>query len=412
MPPKIRPLDGIRVIECGQLVAGPWAGTLLAYYGAEVIKVEPPSGDQVRSYRQKHKSSDSSLWWYSLGRNKKTISVDLKHRDGQTIVKDLASTADVLIENFKPGRMESWNLGPKDLPSDLIYTRISGFGQSGPKSGLPGFASVCEAMGGFRHVNGAVNGPSIRPNLSLGDTLAGLHATIGILLALLGKERKTCSGQVVDVAIYESVFNMMESTLTEFTESGTVREASGSTITGIVPSNTYPCKDGKDVVIGATTDSLFQRLMTFCGRSDLAQNPEMASNSQRVLHQKEIDAAIGIWTRNLTAQEAVDQLETAGIPVGKIYSIEDISSDAHYHHRNMFETVEMEENGKTITLPAIVPKLEQTPGYTEFPGRPIGYDTHSVLKNILGMNDEKIAELTQNGVVTSSHGNDTPVKKQ
>ncbi|MCP5146175.1 MAG: CoA transferase [Gammaproteobacteria bacterium] len=395
-----RPLDGIRVLELGQLIAGPFAGTLLAYFGAEVIKIEPPgSGDALRGWRVLDQGT--SYWWFSQGRNKKSVTVNLRDREGQDIVRSLAATADVLVENFKPGQMEHWGLGPEQLKAinpALIYTRVSGYGQTGPDSGLPGFASVCEGFGGFRYLNGFPGEPPVRPNLSLGDTLAGLHAAFGVLLALVDRLRGgNGQGQVVDVAIYESIFNMMESVLPEFSGAGLVREPSGSTLTGIVPSNTYRCGDGKLIIIGANTDSMYQRLMNLIRRPDLANDPECAHNSGRVKAQARIDGAIGEWTCTLRSDEAIAALRGAGIAAGPIYSIADIAADPHYAARGMFETVTV--NDHELTIPAMAPQLAATPGRTDWPGPRLGEHTDAVLGSTLGFDDSRMTELRSRGII-------------
>ena len=293
-----KPLDGIRVIEVGQLLAGPFAGCLLAYFGAEVIKIEPPGGDPIRGWREV--KDGTSLWWRSLARNKKCITLDLKAEAGCDIARRLIDGADVLIENFRPGVMEKWGLGPEVFKASnpgLVYTRISGYGQDGPYAKKPGFASVCEGISGFRHLNGHPGEAPVRPNLSLGDSIAGLHAAFGVVLALLGKQNPggDGAGQVVDVALYESMFNLLEAVVPEFSGADLVREPSGTTVTGIVPTNTYRCQDGKYIVIGGNGDSIYQRLMSAAGRDDLGQDPRMADNAGRVQHEAEIDAALAAW---------------------------------------------------------------------------------------------------------------------
>jgi crotonobetainyl-CoA:carnitine CoA-transferase CaiB-like acyl-CoA transferase len=308
-----RPLAGIRVLELGQLLAGPFAGCMLGYFGAEVVKIEPRGGDPLRSWRALR--NGTSLWWYSLARNKKSVTIDLQTERGRELVRQLANQCDVVLENFKPGTLEKWGLGPetfKHSRPDLIFARVSGYGQHGPYAHKPGFASVCEALGGFRHLNGFPDRPSVRPNLSLGDTLAGMHAVIGILLALLSKQ-KTRTGQVVDVAIFESVFNMLEGVVPEYDAAGLVRGPSGSTVTGIVPSNTYECRDGHHLVIGANGDSLFQRLMQALGRTDLAHDPRLANNAGRVQHEAEIDAAITAWTPAHDAEQVLAAVRASGL---------------------------------------------------------------------------------------------------
>ncbi|CAK4675272.1 unnamed protein product [Aphanomyces euteiches] len=395
---KRLPLEGIRVVECGHLIAGPFAGTILGYFGAEVIKIEPKTGDQLREYRKVDKENHTSLWWYSLGRNKHSVSVDLKSEKGQAIVKQLAEKSDVLIENFRPGTMEKWGLGPDEFKQSnpgLIYSRISGYGQTGPNKGKPGFASVCEAFGGFRYVNGFPDRPSARPNLSLGDTMAGLHAALGITMALLGKVRGG-QGQVVDVAIYESMFNVLEAIVPEYSYDGTVRECSGSTITGIVPSNTYPTADGKQVVIGANMDTLYIKMMDLIGAPELKVHK---TNSDRVVHKETIDAAIGKWTSQYTLQEIVAKLDEAKIPVGPINSVKEMAVDPHFAERGMFEDVDIPGYSKPLQLPAISPKLHSTPGETKWPGKSLGSDTRWALSTVLGMPDSEIDALVAEKVV-------------
>ncbi|CAI5746715.1 unnamed protein product [Peronospora destructor] len=402
------PLQGIRVVECGHLIAGPFAGTILSYFGADVIKVEPLTGDQVRDYRELD-STKTSLWWYSLGRNKRSVAIDMKKDEGRKLVEELIEQSDVFIENFRPGRMEKWGLGPdhfEKVNPKLVYARVSGFGQSGPYSSRPGFASVCEAVGGFRYVNGFSDRPPARPNLSTGDTIAGIHAALGIVLALLGRERGAAAGlnsngQVVDVAIYESMFNLMEAVVPEYDYAGSVRECSGSTISGIVPSNTYITKDKKNVVLAANTDSLFAKLMNAIGRKDMAADIKYRTNADRVMHQEEIDAAIVAWTATQNLDTVVAAMEKHTIPVGLVYSVEDMLKDPHYQQRGMFEEVEIPDENKTRTLkvPAILPKLKATPGKTRFAGRKLGQDTRFVLENILGRSKKDIERLLDEKVV-------------
>jgi crotonobetainyl-CoA:carnitine CoA-transferase CaiB-like acyl-CoA transferase len=316
------------------------------------------------------------------------------------LIRQLAATSDVLIENFKPGTREKWSLGPDDLKeirSDLIYSRVSGYGQTGPYASRPGFASVCEAVGGLRHINGFPDRAPVRPNLSLGDTLAGLHAVIGILLALVAQGRRRADGQVVDVAIYESVFNVLEAVVPEFDGAGVVRGPSGSTITGIVPSNTYICADGKYVVIGANGDSLFQRLMRAIGQPQMAEDPILANNAGRVRHEQEIDAAISAWTRSHNSQEVIGILDEISVPGGPIYSVVDMANDAHFHARALFEEVDAE--GTPLKIPAISPKLSATPGATRWAGPKVGEHTDEVLKELLRLDDAEIRRLRDAKVV-------------
>jgi crotonobetainyl-CoA:carnitine CoA-transferase CaiB-like acyl-CoA transferase len=393
-----RPLDGIRVIEVGQLLAGPFSGTLLGYFGAEVIKVEPPvTGDPIRTWRMVD-TDGTSFWWRSLGRNKQSVTANLRSEAGRDIVRRLIETADVVIENFKPGTMEKWGLGPEAFEASnpgLIYARISGYGQTGPYAKKPGFASVTEGFSGFRHLNGFPGEAPVRPNLSTGDTVAGLHAALGILLALFERQRNH-AGQVVDIALYEAMFNLMEGVVPEYSGTGEIRGASGTTITGIVPTNTYPCADGKYVVIGGNGDSIFVRLMNAIGREELATDPALAHNSGRVEQEARLDRAIADWTASLTAAEVVDALEAADVPVGLIYSVEDMVNDPQYQARGMFEEVDV--NGRRLTIPAILPKLARTPGRTDWPGPEVGAHRDEILRSV-GFDDADIARLERNGDV-------------
>ena len=393
-----RPLDGIRVLELGQLLAGPFAGALLAYFGAEVIKVEPPQkGDQLRQWRVLR--NGTSLWWRSLGRNKKCITLDLKHPQGRKLARQLALQCDVVLENFRPGTLEKWGLGPDDLKADnpsLIYARISGYGQTGPYASRPGYASVCEGIGGFRYLNGVPGQAPVRPNLSLGDSLAGLHAAFGVLLALQ-QRHASGTGQTVDVALYESMFNMLESVIPEYDGAGVIREPSGSTITGIVPTNTYRCKDGKYVIIGGNGDSIYRRLMSAIGRSDLATDPRLADNDGRVAHQQEIDGAIERWTSALAADEVLVQMEAAQVPAGPIYNAADMSTDPHFAARNLFEQVDID--GQPFNIPAILPKLSATPGCTDWPGPDIGSHNAEIFGKWLNLDEQQQIALRGQGII-------------
>ena len=401
-PSPTKPLQGIKVIEVGQLLAGPFAGTLLAYFGAEVIKVEPPGdGDPIRGWRLLD-NQGTSYWWRSLGRNKKSLTLNLRDQQGRALLGKLLDDADVLIENFKPGTMEKWGLGPEEVKQtnpDLIYTRISGYGQTGPYSHKPGYASVTEAYSGFRYINGFEGNVPARPNLSLGDSVAGLHAAMGILLALLArKNHGDTNGQVVDVALYESMFNLMEGIVPEYSGAGEVREPAGSTITGIVPTNTYLCSDGKHVVIGGNGDSIYVRLMTAIGRADLANDPRMAGNPGRVKHQQLIDGAIAAWTDTLTSAEVIQTMEAAEVPVGAIFSIADAFDDPHYLARGMFEQVDVPNLAMPLSIPAILPKLTGTPGGTDWPGGEVGSHTDELLQK-LGLDQDAIANCKERGIV-------------
>lgn len=394
------PLQGIRVLELGQLIAGPFTGSFLGYFGAEVIKVEQPGvGDPLRKWRMM--DGDTSVWWAGMARNKKCITANLRTREGADVVRQLAKQCDVLIENFRPGAMEKWGLGPDELRSDnpgLIYTRVSGYGQDGPNSSKLGFASVCEGYGGFRYLNGFPDRPPVRPNLSMGDTMAAFHAVMGILMACVRKQNDPQSrGQVIDVAIYEAVYNMMESVVSEYDRGGEIRECSGSTLTGIVPTNTYRCSDGKDVIIGANGDSIFKRLCVAMGRPEMGDDPRFADNAGRVANEPEIDAVIAEWMRGMSSSEALAVLEKAEVPSGPIYSVADMFKDEHYQARGLFETVE--SNGKPLTVPAMVPKLSDTPGGTRWAGPALGAHTQEILGGLLGYSDAEIAALKESGAI-------------
>eukprot|EP00123_Amoebidium_parasiticum_P004268 comp15557_c0_seq1/m.12621 comp15557_c0_seq1/g.12621 ORF comp15557_c0_seq1/g.12621 comp15557_c0_seq1/m.12621 type:complete len:450 (-) comp15557_c0_seq1:640-1989(-) len=404
-PNRPLPLAGIKVLELGQLVAGPFATALLGYFGAEIIKVEPPGGDAIRGWR-KLDEKGTSLWWRSLARNKKSVCLDLNMEEARSVVRDLSAKCDVLVENFRPGKMEEWGLGPDDLKAlnpGLIYTRISGYGQTGPYASRAGYASVCEAVGGFRFINGFPDRPPVRPNMSLGDSLAGLHAAFGITIALLGRIRQSggqqqaAGGQVVDVAIYEAMYNMLESIVPEYDYAGMVRQPSGSTLTGIVPSNTYRCSD-KHIVIGGNGDSIYKRLMKAAGREDLANDPRLANNAGRVKHQDEIDTAIGEWTARHTADEVLKVLEKVKVPAGKIYSVEDMFSDPQYQARGMFEEVDVD--GKKLKIPGMCPRLEDTPGQTRWSGpTAVGGNTEEILRDMLGYTEQRVQDLAGKKVV-------------
>lgn len=398
---RARPLDGFRVVELGQLLAGPFAGSLLAYFGAELIKVEPPGGgDPIRGWRVVD-DDGTSFWWRSLARNKKCVSVDLHKKRGRALVRQLLESADVLIENFRPGVMEDWGLGPDDLKAvnpGLIYTRISGYGQSGPNANKPGFASVCEGFSGFRYTNGFKDQAPVRPNLSIGDTIAGLHAAFGVTMALLERDRKPDgNGQVVDVSLFESMFNLLEGVVPEYSGAGVIREPSGTTVTGIVPTNTYRSRDGKFIIIGGNGDSIFKRLMLAIGRQDLASDTRLQSNAGRVAHEAEIDAALADWCAAHEARHILDLLEQQRVPAGPIYSAADMFADPHFQARQLFERVEI--NGKPLDLPAIMPKLCATPGRTDWPGPERGSHTEEVLQGILGLDADAISALAADNVI-------------
>ena len=380
--PDRRPLAGLRVLELGQLLAGPFAGTLLGYFGAEVIKVEPPGGDPIRAWRLVEEGT--SLWWRTLGRNKRSIVLDLRTDAGRATARRLALGSDVLVENFKPGTLEKWGLGPEALRAEnprLVYVRISGYGQDGPHAHRPGYAAVAEAVAGLRSVLGFPDRPPARANLSLGDTLAGIHGALGALLALYARDRPGGSGQgqVVDVALTEAVLNVLESMIPE-ADRGLVRQRSGSTITGVVPSNTYPTRDGAHVVIGANNESLFARCMEAIGRPDLAADPTLHGNPGRVARQAELDLAIGQWTAARDASEIVRQMEQASVPAGKIQDAAELLADPQLRARGMIESVLV--NGRSLAIPGIAPRLTATPGRTDWPGPELGEHQEEILRRL------------------------------
>lgn len=400
-------LDGLRVLELGQLIAGPFAARLFAEFGADVIKVEPPGkpgsegGDPLRKWRKLHPDNPSgtSLWWFIQARNKRSITIDMRQPAGQQIVRDLAAQADIVIENFRPGALEKWGLGYEQLSKDnpgLILVRLSGYGQTGPYRDRPGFGAIAESMGGMRHVTGFPDRPPVRMNLSLGDSIAALHAVIGALAALQSRHA-TGRGQVVDVALYEAVFNLMESTLPEYDRYGVVRERTGTNLTGIVPSNTYPTADGRHIVIGGNGDSIFKRLMTAIGRADLANDPALANNAGRVLRVAEIDEAIAAWSSRCTLEEALALMERAEVPSGRIYSIEDIVRDPQYQARGVIEQTTLDDGSK-LAIPGVVPRLSATPGGTKWLGPALGEHTDEILAN-LGYDEAKIQSLRDQGVI-------------
>ena len=372
------PLAGLRVIELGQLIAGPFAGKTLAEFGADVVKIEPPEGgDPLRQWRLLH--NGTSVWWQVQSRNKRSVVLDLRSETGRADVRRLIAEADVLIENFKPGTLEKWGLGYDSLSADnpgLVMLRISGYGQTGPYRDLPGFAVVAEAMGGIRHLMGEPGRAPVRAGVSLGDTLAGLHGVIGVLTALHERQRSGL-GQVIDVALYEAVFNCMESLLPEFSAFGTVRAPAGSALPGIAPSNAYACNDGH-VLVAGNGDSIFKRLMQVIGRADLATDPGLSGNTGRVARVQEIDAAIGNWTVQRSVAEALLALDAAAVPAGRIYTVADIATDPHYQARGMIETVKLSD-GTQLAVPGIVPKLSRTPGRHRRNAPALGQDTQDVL---------------------------------
>ena len=356
-------LQGLKVLELGQLIAGPFAGKTLAEFGADVIKVEPAGdGDPLRKWRMLR--DGTSVWWQVQSRNKRSVCLDLRTREGQDAARALAAEADVLIENFKPGTLEGWGLGWDALHAanpKLIMLRISGYGQTGPYRDKPGFGVVAEAMGGLRHVTGEPGRVPVRAGISIGDTLAALHGVIGVLVALHHRVANGGQGQVVDVALYEAVFNVMESLLPEYDAFGVVRERSGSALPGIAPTNAYPCNDGQYVIIGGNGDSIFKRLMQAIGRPDLERDAGLARNDGRARRAAELDAAIAAWTSQRSREAALEVLDAARVPAGKIYSIADIAADPQYAAREMIVEAPTSD-GRALKVPGVVPKLSATPG--------------------------------------------------
>ena len=391
-------LSGLKVLELGQLIAGPFAAKTLADFGAEVIKIEPPgSGDPLRKWRLL--KDGTSVWWQVQSRNKRSLALDLRTPEGQGVVRQLAQEADVLIENFRPGALEGWGLAPDDLLAAnprLIVLRISGYGQTGPYRNRPGFGVVAEAMGGLRHLTAEPGRVPVRVGVSIGDTLAALHGVIGILLALQHRHASG-QGQVIDVALYEAVFNCMESLLPEYSAFGAVRGAAGSALPGIAPSNAYRCQDGAYALVAGNGDSIFRRLMTLIGREDLAQDPTLADNTGRVARVEELDAAIGAWTAQRSVEDVLRALEDAEVPSGRIYTVADIAADPHYRARGMLHEVTMDD-GSTLTVPGIVPKLSATPGGHRRNAPDIGQDTDAVLRE-MGLKPDQIQALKDRGIV-------------
>ncbi|TFZ05465.1 CoA transferase [Ramlibacter henchirensis] len=391
-------LAGLKVLELGQLIAGPFAAKTLADFGADVIKIEPPAaGDPLRKWRML--KDGTSVWWQVQSRNKRSLALDLKDPEGQAIVRKLAAEVDVLIENFRPGAMEGWGLAPEDLLKlnpRLIVLRISGYGQTGPYRNRPGFGVIGEAMGGLRHLTAEPGRVPVRVGVSLGDTLAALHGVIGILLALQHRHA-TGEGQVIDIALYEAVFNCMESLLPEYSAFGAVRGPAGSALPGIAPTNAYRCKDGGYALIAGNGDSIFRRLMALIRRDDLANDPALADNAGRVARVHELDEVIGAWTAQRTVDEVLAALDEASVPGGRIYTIADIAADPHYRARDMLQEVRMDD-GSTLAVPGVVPKLSRTPGGHRRNAPVLGQDSEAVLREV-GLTAQQIQALRDRGVI-------------
>ncbi len=394
-----KPLSGIRVLELGQLIAGPFAAKMLGEFGAEVIKIEPPgTGDPLRKWRMLH--GDTSVWWEVQSRNKQSVTLDLRTPEAQDVIRRLVQTTDVLIENFRPGTLEKWGLGWETLHAinpGLIMLQVSGYGQTGPYRDLPGFGVVGEAMGGLRHLSGEPGRPPVRVGVSIGDSLSALHGVIGVLLALRHREQQGGKGQAIDVALYESVFNMMESLLPEYAVFDAVRQPSGSALPGITPSNAYLCADGKYALIAGNGDSIFKRLAAVIGKPEMGENPAYAHNDGRAAHAATIDAAIQDWTSAHTLEDVLAALHDARIPAGRIYDIADICADPHYQARNMILDSRLDD-GTPVKLPGIVPKLSATPGGVERKAPRLGQDTAAVLGR-LGIDEATQAEWARQGII-------------
>lgn len=391
-------LAGVRVIEMGQLIAGPFCGKTLGEFGADVVKIEATgAGDPLRNWRML--KDGTSVWWQVQSRNKRSVALDLRQPEGQDIARRLIAEADVLIENFRPGTLEDWGMSPEALHAlnpGLVILRISGYGQTGPYRDLPGFGVIGEAMGGLRHLTGEPGRVPVRVGVSIGDTLAALHGAIGVLTALYHRKVNGGRGQVIDVALHEAVFNVMESLIPEYSAFGAVRDAAGSALPGIAPSNAYSCTDGW-VLVAGNGDSIFRRLMEAIGRPDLAAAPDLASNAGRVARVQEIDAAIGAWTAGRTVAEVMETLAAARVPAGKVYTARDIAEDPHYRARGML-LPQTTRDGYTVEVPGIVPKLSATPGTIRSSAPRLGDDTDAVLREA-GLSAAQIALLREKGVV-------------
>ena len=398
LPMSPRALQGLRVVEMGQLIAGPFAGKTLGEFGADVIKIEAPgTGDPLRNWR--HTKDGTSVWWQVSSRNKRSIALDLRAAEGQQIARQLIAEADVLIENFRPGTLEGWGMGWDDLRAlnpGLVMLRISGYGQTGPYRDLPGFGAIGEAMGGLRHLTGEPGRVPVRVGVSIGDTLAALHGTIGVLTALYHRTVNGGTGQVIDVALHEAVFNVMESLIPEYSAFGVVREAAGSALPGIAPSNAYRCIDGY-VLVAGNGDSIFKRLMTAIGRDDLGGATDLADNAGRVARVAEIDAAIGHWTLARRVDEVLALLGAARVPAGKVYTAKDIHEDPHFRARDMI-LKQTTRDGHELDVPGVVPKLSATPGTLRTSAPHLGDDTDAVLQEI-GLSAQQIALLRAKGIV-------------
>jgi len=395
-----QPLNGVKVLELGSLIAGPFAGRLFGDFGAEVIKVEPPKvGDPLRKWRLL--KDGTSLWWFVQSRNKKCITLNLRSKEGSEIIKKLAREVDIIIENFKPGTLEKWGIGYEDLKKinpKIIMVRISGYGQYGPYSAKPGFGSIGEAMGGIRYLSGYPDLPPVRTGISIGDSISAVYAVMSAMMALYHRDIKGGEGQYIDVALYEAIFSMMESMVPEFDQFEFIRERSGNTLPGIAPSNIYLCKDGKYIAIGANGDSIFKRLCEAMDREDLASNEEFTSNDGRAKQMKYLDEQIENWTKKLSIDEALNILDRYNVPAGKIYSVKDMFNDTHFKARNMIEAVKINEKD-SLKMPGIVPKFSKTPGIIKWAGVKLGANNKEVYQDILHFSDEEINKMKEEGII-------------
>lgn len=394
-----KPLSGIRVLEMGQLIAGPFAAKMLAEFGAEVIKIEAPEkGDPLREWRLLHQGT--SVWWQVQSRNKKSVTLDLRQPEAQEVIRALVQEVDVVVENFKPGTLEGWGLGWEDLHAinpRLVMLRVSGYGQTGPYRDRPGFGVIGEAMGGLRHLSGEKGRAPVRVGVSIGDSLSALHGVIGVLLALRSRDQHSGKGQMIDVALYESVFNMMESLLPEYSVFDEIRQPAGSELPGISPSNAYLCQDGKYVLIAGNGDSIYQRLMQAIGRTDLGEDPALVSNAGRAAQSQRIDAAINAWTGQHAQAEVLEQLTAARIPVGRVYDVADIAADPHYLARDMILDSTLPD-GTPVKVPGIVPKLSDTPGEIRHKAPLLGEHTDEVLESV-GIRAEQRDAWRKRGII-------------
>jgi crotonobetainyl-CoA:carnitine CoA-transferase CaiB-like acyl-CoA transferase len=398
--PVSSPLQGIRVLELGTFIAGPFCTRLLGDFGAEVVKIESPAeGDPMRHWGRKFEGR--SLWWAVQSRNKKCVSLDLRKREGQELAFQLARQCDIIVENFRPGKLESWNLGYeklKEINPGIILVRISGFGQTGPHRDRAGFGSVAEAIGGLRYITGYPDQPPTRIGISIGDSLASVFGALGAMMALYNRTVRGGEGQVVDVAIYEAVFAMMESMLTEYEKIGYIRQPTGCVLPGIAPSNIYPAKDGRSILIAANSDNVFRRLAGIMNMPELAMDPRFSTHETRGNNMEVLDKIISDWTIQFDSTELIEKLNSPGVPAGAIYSIAEIATDEHYWARQMIVSLVDKYLGE-IKMPGLIPKLSQTPGAIRWTGPELGEHNEEVYGSLLGLSGSEIRRLRQAGVI-------------